>query len=313
MSFADWKYVYLVNKLTPWGTVTVDRDIWVSAWRIYAVNDNQVEWINFTSNTVSGSYWVLGGITRNVDPILVPMTGWTDTKTWLANQKLTLVQAHDQMFDPSGTWTISGAVTFTKSMVVPVYATTVARDAWISTPSNGMIVYITALGILQQYIGGAWTSFATGTTVNADTTTAGKVEIATLAETTAGTNVWGSWASLVALPWDISSLYKIVNNGAVTISSATAWPSAVADNSSVSTGLIANQTIARLVITHWGTNSTWYLMISTDNSSFTPLYTYTSNTDITFMLQPWKYYKTRWVTTATGAGISVSTTLTYTI
>lgn len=116
------------------------------------------------------------------------MTSLSTGKTWLANQKATLVQAHDQMFDPITGGTIYGAttftsdVTFTDSMKVPVYADTTARDAGIPTPSNGMIVYITALGILQQYIGGAWTSFASGTVVNADTTTAGKVEIATQSE-----------------------------------------------------------------------------------------------------------------------------------
>ena len=47
-----------------------------------------------------------------------------------------------------------------------------------------MIIYNTALGILQQYISGSWTSFASGTTVNADTTTAGKVELPTTAEMT---------------------------------------------------------------------------------------------------------------------------------
>lgn len=45
-----------------------------------------------------------------------------------------------------------------------------------------MIIYNTALGIHQQYISGAWASFATGAVVNADTTTAGKVEIATVSE-----------------------------------------------------------------------------------------------------------------------------------
>ena len=51
-----------------------------------------------------------------------------------------------------------------------------------------MVIYNTALGINQQYIGGAWTSYASGTTVNADTTTAGKVEIATQAEFNASTD-----------------------------------------------------------------------------------------------------------------------------
>jgi len=66
---------------------------------------------------------------------------------------------------------------FTKSIKVPVYADATARDAGIPSPSNGMVIYNTALGILQQYIAGAWAAFASGTTTNADTTTAGKVEL----------------------------------------------------------------------------------------------------------------------------------------
>ena len=67
-------------------------------------------------------------------------------------------------------------------MKVPVYADATARDAAITSPSNGMIIYNTALGILQQYIGGAWADTASGTTSNASTTVSGKVEIATLSE-----------------------------------------------------------------------------------------------------------------------------------
>ena len=53
-----------------------------------------------------------------------------------------------------------------------MYADDTARDAGIPSPANGMIVYNTGLGIHQQYIAGAWASFASGTTVNADTATA---------------------------------------------------------------------------------------------------------------------------------------------
>jgi hypothetical protein len=67
-------------------------------------------------------------------------------------------------------------------MKVPVYADATARDVGIPTPANGMIIYNTALGILQQYIAGSWASFATGSVVNADQTTAGKVEMSTTSE-----------------------------------------------------------------------------------------------------------------------------------
>ena len=80
----------------------------------------------------------------------------------------------------------------TESFKLPVYADATARDAGIPSPSNGMLIYNTALGGNQQYIGGAWTDSASGTTANATTTVAGKVEIATTAEAEAGTDTGGT-------------------------------------------------------------------------------------------------------------------------
>lgn len=94
--------------------------------------------------------------------------------------------------------------TFTTYVRLPVYATTTARDAAIPTPANGMMVYVTADGVIFQYIAGAWSSMATGTTSNASTTVAGKVELATQAELNAGTDTGGTGASLVATPSQIA-------------------------------------------------------------------------------------------------------------
>jgi len=108
-----------------------------------------------------------------------------------------------QTTDPLGTLytgdnTFSGANSFTKSLLVPVYATTTTRDAAITSPSNGMICYVTADGVLYQYIGGAWATFATGTVANASSTVAGKVEMATTAELLAGSDTGGTGAQAVA-------------------------------------------------------------------------------------------------------------------
>lgn len=89
---------------------------------------------------------------------------------------------------------------FTTYVRVPVYATTAARDAAITSPANGMLCYVTADGVIYQYIAGAWAQMATGTTANASTTVAGKVELATQAELNAGTATGGTGASLVATP-----------------------------------------------------------------------------------------------------------------
>uniref|UniRef100_UPI0019D337A8 hypothetical protein n=1 Tax=Brachyspira hyodysenteriae TaxID=159 RepID=UPI0019D337A8 len=69
---------------------------------------------------------------------------------------------------------------------VPPTVTTSQRDS-IASPSNGMIVYNSTTGAMNQYIGGAWTTFATGSVVNATDAVAGKVDLATAAEVAAGT------------------------------------------------------------------------------------------------------------------------------
>lgn len=97
-------------------------------------------------------------------------------------------------------WTFSGDIVHTGTVKVPVYADATARDAAITSPSNGMLIYNTALGVLQQYIGGAWADVDAGSTPNASETVAGKVEIATTAEFTAGSGTWGTGAQLVSPP-----------------------------------------------------------------------------------------------------------------
>jgi microcystin-dependent protein len=168
MAFADWKFAYLVNKLTPGGTITLDRNIWVTSWRLYLSNDNQEEWINFTSSTLSGTYYVLGWVTRDVDPVAIPMTSMSSGKTWLANQKVTLVQAHDQIFDAS-------------SPEALVFATTSARDTalwgdWVATKAY-INVYVTATGLFYNYNTSLSVWQALGTSVPLPTTITGEIRI----------------------------------------------------------------------------------------------------------------------------------------
>lgn len=77
------------------------------------------------------------------------------------------------------------------------FADTTARDAYFTAPVNGNTAYITSLWAWTDYIAGAWSTRATWSVVNADTTTAGKVEISTQAETEAKTATGWSWATLV--------------------------------------------------------------------------------------------------------------------
>ncbi len=106
----------------------------------------------------------------------------------------------------TGTNTFSGPFITSGSLKVPVYATTTARDVAIPSPSNGMIVYITADGVMNQYIAGAWTTFATGSVSNASTTVAGKEENATVAEQAAHTATGGTGATLVPVVGNLVTL-----------------------------------------------------------------------------------------------------------
>ena len=98
-----------------------------------------------------------------------------------------------------------GAIVITKYIRDAVYADDNARDTVITSPTNGMRVYNTALGLFQKYQAGAWTDETSGgATPNASATVAGKVEIATTAQTVAGTDTGETGALLSALPSDIA-------------------------------------------------------------------------------------------------------------
>ena len=104
--------------------------------------------------------------------------------------------------DTSGD-TITGLIGFSGSGRIqnPVFADATARDAAITSPINGLIVYNTAQGEFQAYQSGAWSNVSSGSTQpNASETVAGKVELATQAEVDAGTPTGGTGASLVVTP-----------------------------------------------------------------------------------------------------------------
>jgi hypothetical protein len=86
-----------------------------------------------------------------------------------------------------------------------VCATTTERDA-ITDPENGDEVYCTDTGLKYDYLAGSWNARDTGTTTaNASATVAGKVEMATSAESKAGTDTGGTGAKTVVAPSDIAS------------------------------------------------------------------------------------------------------------
>ncbi|HNG97344.1 MAG TPA: hypothetical protein PLW93_03670, partial [Candidatus Absconditabacterales bacterium] len=109
------------------------------------------------------------------------------------------------------------------------FANATARDAYFTSPVNGNSAYLTAEGKRTDYVGGAWVDRATGSTPNASTTVAGKVEKATSGEVTAGTSTGGTGAELFVGPAEL----KTVTDGLTT--SINAKPS-IASNATASTG-----------------------------------------------------------------------------
>jgi len=96
-------------------------------------------------------------------------------------------------FNETPTWDTNAGV----AQSCPEYADIATGEAAITSPQNGNRFYATAEGVERIYIGGAWTSAASGTTVNATETAAGKIELATVAEQGAQTETGGSGAKLV--------------------------------------------------------------------------------------------------------------------
>ena len=124
---------------------------------------------------------------------------WSDIKTAI-NSKLD----DDVDFNWNSATDFAGIVA--KSL------TTTQRDAL--TPEEGMIIRNSTTWVLNQYIGGSWATFATGSVSNASTTVSGKVEVATDAEITAGTATWGTSSVLSVTPTQIKKSVSL--KGAVT-------------------------------------------------------------------------------------------------
>lgn len=100
--------------------------------------------------------------------------------------------AINSKFDKSG-GVISGSVTINGGLTVnstsnafSVPSITTAQRLALS-PTNGMIVYDTDLGLFYKYEAGSWSSFASGSVPNAAHNTAGKVDIANTTEMQNGT------------------------------------------------------------------------------------------------------------------------------
>ena len=213
----SWFKTILWAKLTTTAdSMTVAAIPTVTAGRLYLNNWAQEEWISFTGRSGSVITW----LTRWLSKTAIPATAGT-WLSWIAGTPVVLVEMHDQMMvadaDNVITWdnTFSGNNTFSDIQTWAwVEAALILTDAkkWFGFPDlttverealtavNGYVCYDSDLGTHMQYIGWAWTNFATWAVVNASDSVAGKVQ---LNKAATGGDVWSTWAALVPLLSDI--------------------------------------------------------------------------------------------------------------
>lgn len=167
-----------------------------------------MEWIDFSGGvTASGSEFVYAALVRQLSTTADPATSTGTGYTWLAATEGKNVAMHDQLFDKQNPEPVVFATTAARDTALG--ANGAATKAWIN-------VYVTATGLHYNYnlSTAQWEAIDTGTTTpNASATAAGKVEIATTAQTIAGTDTGETGALLSALPSDIA---KNVQNQAHT-------------------------------------------------------------------------------------------------
>lgn len=158
-----------------------------------------MEWIDFSGGvTASGSEFVYAALVRQLSTTADPATSTGTGYTWLAATEGKNVAMHDQLFDKQNPEPVVFATTAARDTALG--ANGAATKAWIN-------VYVTATGLHYNYnlSTAQWEAIDTGTTTpNASATAAGKVEIATSAESIAGTDTGGTGAFVSVLPSDIA-------------------------------------------------------------------------------------------------------------
>lgn len=234
-------FLYLTAKLSPGGSSFIgDRDLGIDKGRLKMRDPNNpdstyTEWIEFNSVTAVGDgTFTYGSLVRQLSQVSDPAVSLGTGNTWVAGTEAKLVAMHDQLADR-----LNG-------VLVPVYATTVARDAALPSPTNGMSCYVTADGVFYDYQGGAWATRGNSATANASTTVAGKVEIGTQVEVDAGTDTGGTGATLAVIPSTFISGTSTIITGKL---SDQATAEAGADNTKLMTPLRVAQAVAYQVPT----------------------------------------------------------------
>jgi hypothetical protein len=123
----------------------------------------------------------------------------TGVKKWTAGTNVDLVwsaQHAEQTAFKDVDNAFSVKETFAKGINLAPFASTAARDAYFTVPTNGDKCYVTGTGE-QVYSGGAWVTTNAAATTFASTTASGTGELSTAAERAAGTATGGSGGPLL--------------------------------------------------------------------------------------------------------------------
>ena len=212
----SWETSYLV--INPWKSnmQVVEVDWWNSGTSSFNVSNITIEkgnGVNYSAQTHAAN-----SIVRFSNNYAF----WKDIRTAVNSKAST-----DTSNTFTGTQTVANLVA-TGYIKDAVYADATARDAAIPTPSNGMVIYNTAVWLFQKYQAGAWVDDTSGaSTPNASTTVAGKVEKSTRSEVTAGTSTGGTGAELFVWPAELKTVTDVINAQLATIPVSHFWWSSV--------------------------------------------------------------------------------------
>lgn len=284
-------------------TFTVGNDIFtntavsITAWSIQLTNrtGSIVELF-----TVTVAAWVATIATRGIKP------DWTTDAIYQyerpKNTLCTLTVLENQIFDKWGSETLTGNLTYswnviyTKSAKFPVYADATARDAWIPSPANGMMIYNTALWVNQQYIGGSWVDVDTWSAVsNATITSTGVWELWELSEVAAWTATWWAWP-LIVTPDVLAK--QIQSWSYISLASATdSWTDTYVTTATPT--LTAYTTGALFVVTFAETNTTttptlnidWLWAVTITDKDSVALAVWDITTNKLILMKVWSAFK----------------------
>lgn len=191
-------------------------DMLVTALLKVGDNKGQVEVFKVPAGGVSSDGLTFTGCIRGIEPGGLDEAGNPDfalslpegTILGIAVTSLQLTAICDALLGTLGsTYKLNARPTYTGTNAIHsdrVFADATARDAAITAPTNGDRCYNTGTGTFQKYQGGAWADDATGTTANASTTVAGKVEESTAAQSIAGTDTGETGARTFVVPSQIA-------------------------------------------------------------------------------------------------------------